>query len=85
MTNEEHINILESIKAENLNLDDEYTKNRYEALSAAISVLSQPQIPINGTNADAFHEVFGIYATELWAMPEKDFLEWLNTPYKGDI
>ena len=31
-------------------------------------------------NAEKFKEVFGIYATELWAKPEKDFLEWLNAP-----
>lgn len=30
------------------------------------------------TNADKFRKVFGIYATELWAMPEAKFLEWLN-------
>lgn len=30
------------------------------------------------TNADKFKHLFGIYATELWAMPEIDFLEWLN-------
>lgn len=30
------------------------------------------------TNADKFKSVFGLYATELWAKPEKDFLEWLN-------
>lgn len=30
------------------------------------------------TNADKFKEIFGIYATELWARPEKEFLEWLN-------
>lgn len=30
------------------------------------------------TNADKFKHLFGIYATELWAMPEKNFLEWLN-------
>ena len=30
------------------------------------------------TNADKFRHLFGIYATELWAMPESDFLEWLN-------
>ena len=30
------------------------------------------------TNADKFKHLFGIYATELWAMPESDFLEWLN-------
>ena len=30
------------------------------------------------TNADKFRHLFGIYATELWTMPESDFLEWLN-------
>ena len=30
------------------------------------------------TNAEAFQLDFGIYATELWAMPEEKFLEWLN-------
>ena len=30
------------------------------------------------TNAQKFQETFGIYATEMWAMPEHDFLKWLN-------
>lgn len=30
------------------------------------------------TNAEKFKQLFGIYATELWAMPEEKFLEWLN-------
>lgn len=30
------------------------------------------------TNAELFEFIFDIYATELWAMPEKDFLKWLN-------
>lgn len=30
------------------------------------------------TNANKFKGIFGIYATELWAKPEKEFLEWLN-------
>ena len=30
------------------------------------------------TNAHKFKNIFGLYATELWAMPEKNFLEWLN-------
>lgn len=29
-------------------------------------------------NAEKFKKVFGIYATELWAMPEENFLRWLN-------
>ena len=31
------------------------------------------------TNAEKFKQLFGIYATELWAMSEEDFLKWLNT------
>lgn len=30
------------------------------------------------TNAEKFQLVFNRYATEIWALPEKDFLEWLN-------
>lgn len=31
------------------------------------------------TNADLFRAVFdGLTATELWAKPESEFLEWLN-------
>lgn len=33
------------------------------------------------SNAEKFIQVFGIYATELWAMTEAEFLEWLNTDY----
>ena len=29
-------------------------------------------------NAEKFKQLFGIYATELWAMPKEKFLEWLN-------
>lgn len=29
-------------------------------------------------NAELFEKIFGIYATELWAMPESKFLKWLN-------
>lgn len=35
-------------------------------------------------NADLFKMVFGIYATQMWAMSEEDFLEWLNTPFKNN-
>ena len=31
------------------------------------------------TNADKFKNIFELYATELWSMPEKDFLKWLNS------
>jgi hypothetical protein len=29
-------------------------------------------------NAELFKQTFGIYATEVWAMSESKFLEWLN-------
>jgi len=34
------------------------------------------------TNAEKFKQLFGIYATELWAMSEEEFLAWLNTEAK---
>ena len=36
------------------------------------------------TNAEKFKQTFGIYATELWAMPEKEFLAWLNAEAKTE-
>ena len=36
------------------------------------------------SNAEKFKSVFGLYATELWAMPEEEFLGWLNSAYDGD-
>lgn len=33
------------------------------------------------TNADKFKEIFNCYATELWALPENEFLIWLNNEY----
>lgn len=30
------------------------------------------------TNADRFKQVFDRYATEIWALSEKEFLKWLN-------
>ena len=32
-------------------------------------------------NAEKFQEVFGYYATEMWAKPENEFLEWINSEY----
>ena len=36
------------------------------------------------TNAEKFKRAFGIYATELWAMPEEEFLAWLNAEAKTE-
>jgi ribosomal protein L40E len=33
------------------------------------------------TNADKFKQTFRLYATELWAKPESEFLTWLNAEY----
>ena len=41
MTREEAINILCGIQADNLNLNDAYTKDKYEALDMAIKALEQ--------------------------------------------
>ena len=41
MTNEEAINVLHGIRADNLNLDDAYTKDKYDALGMAIEALSE--------------------------------------------
>ena len=30
------------------------------------------------TNSELFKRTFGRYATEVWALPEDEFLEWLN-------
>ena len=35
------------------------------------------------TNADKFQITFGLYATELWAKPESEFLAWLNAKYES--
>lgn len=32
-------------------------------------------------NAEKFKHIFGLYATELWAMSEESFLSWLNSSY----
>lgn len=29
-------------------------------------------------NAEKFQEVFGYYATEMWAKTEAEFLDWIN-------
>ena len=31
------------------------------------------------TNDEKFQKVFGYYASEMWAKPEKEFLEWANS------
>lgn len=34
-------------------------------------------------NAKKFKQTFGLYATELWAKPESEFLTWLNAKYES--
>ena len=34
------------------------------------------------TNREKFKEIFNLYITEVWAKPEKEFLEWANSNYK---
>lgn len=33
-------------------------------------------------NAEKFQEVFGYYATEMWAKSELEFLKWINKEYE---
>ena len=60
MTNEEAINMLHGIRADNLNLDDSYTKDKYEALGMAIEALEQESIldKIRAEIAEFEEEVF---------------------------
>lgn len=39
----------------------------------------------NTSNAEKFKQIFGIYATELWAMPEEEFLEWVNNDFNNAL
>lgn len=36
-------------------------------------------------NAEKFKFIFGLYATELWAMSEESFLSWLNSEYEDEL
>lgn len=36
------------------------------------------------TNAEQFRKIFDMYATEVWSMPEKQFLTWLNSEAKHE-
>ena len=44
MTREEAINILHGIRADNLNLDDAYTKDKYEALGKGIEAIENQKL-----------------------------------------
>lgn len=37
------------------------------------------------TNGDLFRVIFRMYSTELWAMPEQEFLDWMNTEVSEPI
>ena len=43
--------------------------------------LKRPQAT---NNAELFKQTFGIYATELWTMPNAKFMEWLNADVRGE-
>lgn len=32
-------------------------------------------------NAEKFKQMFGFYATEMWAKSEQEFLDWINAEY----
>lgn len=35
--------------------------------------------------AELFQLIFGRYITEIWSMPEKEFLDWINKKPKTEI
>ena len=37
------------------------------------------------SNAEKFKSVFGLYATEIWASSEAQFLNWLNADYIDEV
>lgn len=37
------------------------------------------------TNAELFKQTFGRYATDVWSLPENEFLEWLNADVQPKI
>ena len=58
--------------------NDEYSSRNLLYSMGCLLALGNKEVN-RMTNADKFKSLFGIYATELWAMSEKDFLEWLNS------
>ena len=36
-------------------------------------------------NSEKFQEVFGCYATEMWATSEAEFLNWINAEYVENV
>lgn len=61
-----------------LNFEDVFPDASNEGKSECKKELERRNRGIK-TNAELFKETFGgLMATELWSMPEKEFLEWLN-------
>lgn len=63
MTIDEAINMLYGIQADNLNLDDAYTKDKYDALSIAIEELEKkPEIGhwMRKTKVDGVYDIAGV-------------------------
>ncbi len=79
MSNEEVIKVLKGIV---FNGFDRTTPKERQALDLAIKALEER--PQGETNAEIFQQTFGIYATELWSMSERNFLEWLNMEVTND-
>ena len=76
MTNKEDIEVLEQMKAQIAN------DRKWLALHHAIKALEER--PQASNNAELFKQTFGLYATEVWAMKEADFLKWLNAEVRGE-
>jgi hypothetical protein len=93
MKREETINILYGMRADNLNLDDAYTKDKYDALNMAIEALKL--IPDNATNGDVIKALFpdlimplskssNIIHTRFGDRVQDFDKKWWNTPYKAE-
>lgn len=76
MTNKEAIEVLEQMKAQIAN------DQKWLALHRAIKALEER--PQGETKAEIFKQTFGIYATEVWAMSEAEFLDWINADMREE-
>jgi hypothetical protein len=54
-----------------------------EGASGLVVVIARGQKGKKMNNAEKFREVFGMFATEVWAMPEDTFLKWLKSDTKS--
>ena len=66
MTREQAINILYGIQADNLNFDNLYTKDKYEAIDMAIKALEQEPTTKNNLGVDSIGRAELLKAMDTW-------------------